>query len=259
MTALKWNRIGKHQYTRADALDALKGLETGSIDAVITDPPYCSGGSSESERVAARSQGVRSDRPWFVGDAMTTAGLVWLLRNAAIEAARVLKPDGNLLVFTDWRMVPMLAPALETSGLRWRNQVVWDKGHAGLGRGFRPRHEMVLHFTKGATPAFDTRAANLIAVSRVPGRSRVHPTEKPTELLQQLVRATAPAGGVVCDPFAGSGSLAAAAHMQGCRAILAERDPAFCRVIADRLASLASRRSEFSVQSAGARRFDQKK
>lgn len=259
MTSLKWNRIGKHQFTRADALDALKTLETGSIDAMITDPPYCSGGSSEAERVAAKSQGVRSSTEWFVGDSMTTAGLVWLLRNVAIEAARLLKPDGNLLVFTDWRMVPMLAPALETSGLRWRNQVVWDKGHAGLGRGFRPRHEMVLHYTKGATPAFDTKATNLIPASRVSSGRRVHPTEKPIELLQQLIGATTPGDGIVCDPFAGSGSLAAAAHSLGRRAVLAERDPAFCRVIADRLSSLASRRPELPVQSAGTGRFGKKK
>ena len=80
-----------------DALEWMMKLADGSIDAIITDPPYCSGAVSEASRSASKGQGRRSENltrfGWFVGDNMTTAGLTWLLRLMACEARRVLKPS----------------------------------------------------------------------------------------------------------------------------------------------------------------------
>lgn len=216
---------------QGDALEVLAGLEAGTVDAIITDPPYCSGGGTEASRGGARGQGHRSEGlragrvAWFSGDTMTTAGLCWLLRAVAVEAARLLKPSGHLLVFADWRMVPMVAPAIESAGLRYRSMIVWDKGTAGLGSGFRARHELVLHFV-GGRPVFHARdVANLITAPRVAPQKRRHPCHKPAKFLCDLVRATVPPGGLVLDPFAGSGSLGEVAAELGRRAILVERDP----------------------------------
>ena len=132
-----------------DCLRAMRTIPTGTIDAVICDPPYCSGGFTETEKKSALAQGIRSvrakddDFEWFPNDSMSTAGLVWLLRNAFIEFDRLLVDGGSVLMFTDWRMVPHLAPALESSGLQYRNMIIWDKGSPGLGSGFRPTHEIV--------------------------------------------------------------------------------------------------------------------
>lgn len=142
----------------------------------------------------------------------------------AIEAHRVLADRGSLLVFCDWRMVPMLAPALESSGLRWRNMVVWDKLVPGLGTGsFRARHELILHFLKGSgVPKYATDVGNVIAAKRVTPKYKNHPTEKPGEVLEALIRATTPEGGTVADVFCGGGSLGTAALATGRRAILAD-------------------------------------
>lgn len=216
-----------------DALQELARLDAGTADALITDPPYCSGALSEAGKARASHQGFRSDGvrtgrfSWFEGDQMTTAGLCWLLREVAVEALRLLKPTGHLLVFADWRMVPMLAPALESAGLRFRNLVVWDKGHYGAGTGFRPQGEMILHLTR-STPAFHAAdVGNVIRCKRVHTSERDHPTEKPVELLQKLIRVTTPAGGLVVDPFAGSGSTGLAAASLGRSAVLIERSEAW--------------------------------
>lgn len=235
---VEWKTLGHAQVAVADCLDAMASLEAGSVDTILGDAPYCSGGYTEAERTSVKAQGVRGDR-WFNGDNMTTMGLVWLLRQLSVQAARVLKPGGSLLIFTDWRMVPSLAPALESGGLRWRNLVVWDKGSAGMGWGFRPQHELVLQLANGTLPLRPTKAVNVIRVPRVPARKRLHPTEKPVELLRELIRHTTPKGGVVYDPFAGSGSTAEAAMLEGCQAMLSERDPAFLPVIEARLSKAA--------------------
>ncbi len=226
-----------------DALQVLASLEAGTVDAIIGDPPYCSGGGTEASRGSAKGQGHRSESlrsgrvAWFAGDTMTTAGLCWLLRGVAVEASRVLKPSGHLLLFADWRMVPMLAPAIESAGLRFRSLIVWDKGSIGCGHGFRPRHELVLHFV-GRSPAFHAAdVGNLITVPRVPPKKRGHPCEKPAKLLADLIRCTVPPGGLVVDPFAGSGSLGEAAAGLGRRALLVERDPALAETIAARVAA----------------------
>jgi len=217
---------------QGDALESLQAMPDASIDAIITDPPYCSGSVGEAQRSAAKGQGLRSENlrkmGWFVGDNMGTAGLVWLLRSMAFEACRVLKPSGSLLVFCDWRMIPNLAPAIESAGLRFQNHITWDKAAMGLGNGFRAQKEEILHFTNGKPQYYDKGTPNVIRCKRVSATDREHQTEKPVDLLAQLIRVVCPVGGVVVDPFAGSCSTAEAARQTNRRFICIERDPSHC-------------------------------
>lgn len=218
-----WKNYGDVSVAQSDCLDALRSLDDESIDAIIIDPPYCAGGFTEGGRTAAKGMGVKTFA-WFQGDNMTTPGLVWLLRQVAIEAHRTLVDKGSLCVFCDWRMVAMLAPALESSGLRWRNMVVWDKVYPGLGTGsFRARHELVLHFLKGSSvPSYARNIGNVIQAKRVTPKHKNHPTEKPVDLLEQIIVAVTPEGGTVVDVFGGGGSLAEAALNTGRKAMISE-------------------------------------
>jgi DNA modification methylase len=211
-----------------DALNVLRTLPDASIDAVITDPPYCAGAVSEAGRAAAKGQGLRSENikrfGWFVGDNMGTAGLAFLLRDVAFECVRVVKQSGSLLMFCDWRMFAMLQPAIESAGVRFQNLVVWDKGHAGLGAGFRAQHELVLHFTFGAPEYHDRGTGNVLQVGRVASEDREHQTQKPVDLLRRLVRVAAPEDGVVLDPFCGSGSTGVACALERRNFVGIERD-----------------------------------
>lgn len=223
----------------ADALDALRALPDGCADAIITDPPYCSGGFTEAQRKSAKGQGLRSETlrvsGWFEGDNMGTAGLVWLLRSIAFESCRVLTPGGSLSIFTDWRMVSALQPAIEAAGLRFQSLVVWDKQTPGLGWGFRAQHEIVLHFAPGKPEYHDKSTGNVLRVPRK--RWEHHQTEKPVDLMRRIVRVCAPPGGVVLDPFTGSGSTGVAALREG-RAFLGfERDPDHAETARQRLAA----------------------
>jgi len=227
---------------QGDALIVLAGIGTASIGCVLTDPPYCSGGSTEADRRQGKVQGLRSSTvakdgfDWFEGDAMGTAAIVWLLRSVAVEVARVLVPGGSFLMFCDWRQVVALAPAVESAGLRLQNLVVWDKGSFGLGRGFKPRHELILHLVKGTGDYHDACTGNVIATKRV--RERIHPTEKPVELLRQLLRVVAAPGAVVLDPFCGSGSTGEAALSEGRCFLGVERSPGYVDVARRRLAAV---------------------
>lgn len=218
---------GRAVLYHGDALDVLRGMAEASVDAVVTDPPYCSGSVSEASRSAAKGQGLRSENlakmGWFVGDNMGTAGLVFLLRSIAFDALRVVRPCGSLLIFCDWRMLPNLAPAIESAGWRYQGLIVWDKGAMGLGNGFRCQHELILHFTAGAPEYHDKGTPNVLTCGRVRGGDRLHQTEKPVDLLRRLVRVVCPPDGLVLDPFAGSGSTGVAALAEGRRYLGIER------------------------------------
>ena len=219
--------IGNATLYLGDCLDVLPLLP--KVDAVITDPPYCSGAVSEAGRTAAKGQGLRSENlqrfGWFVGDNMGTAGLVFLLRSMAFRALNVLNPEGHMLVFCDWRMVANLAPAIESSGARFQNLVVWDKEHMGLGLGFRAQHEIVLHFSAGAPKYHDLGTSNVIKAGRVTAADREHQTQKPVSLLCRLAEVVTAPGGAIVDPFMGSGSMGVACAETGRAFVGIERDP----------------------------------
>jgi DNA modification methylase len=219
--------IGRATLYCGDTLACMAAVE--GVDALITDPPYCSGSVSEASRSAAKGQGLRSETitrlGWFTGDNMGTAGLVFLLRSVAFEACRVLPPTGSMLTFCDWRMVPNLAPAIESAGLRYQNMVVWDKGAMGLGAGFRSQHETILHHTNGSPAYHNLGTGNVIRAGRVTADEREHQTQKPLDLMAKLIRVVCPAGGVVLDPFMGSGSTGVAAIQAGYGFVGIERSP----------------------------------
>jgi site-specific DNA-methyltransferase (adenine-specific) len=65
-----------------------------------------------------------------------------------------------------------------------------------------------------------------------------HPTVKPTELMRWLIRLVTPPGGIILDPFGGSGSTGLAARAENTRCILIEREAEYLSIIRDRLAQL---------------------
>lgn len=215
---------------QAEAVGWMRARGDASADAIVTDPPYCSGGFTEAAKAGATHQGLRSETvqsgrvEWFGGDNMTTGGLVWLLRAVAVEAERVLTAEGSLCVFCDWRMSILLAPALESAGFRLRNVIVWDKESIGCGTGFRPQHELCLHLTKRAPKFHDASVGNVIRSKRVPPKQRTHAAQKPVDMLAQIVRVVAPVGGLVLDPFGGSFAVGEAALREGRRFAGCDKD-----------------------------------
>jgi DNA modification methylase len=227
---------------QSDCLEMLDMIPSGCADVLLTDPPYCSGGHLESQKNAP-PQGRKTqfrNKPgfkWFVSDNMSTGGLVWLLRSVMCEANRFLKPNRAAFMFTDFRMVPHLAPALESSGLRFRNLLVWDKGYPGLGTGFKPTHEMILEYANGTTEYASKTGSNVLRHARVHPNKKEHNAEKPVELLTAILAATIKPGDLVIDPFSGSGSTGVAALRAGARFIGFERDPEYAQASRARLAS----------------------
>lgn len=179
-------------------------------------------------------RGVRWAAKPIENDQMTTVGFVWLMRAIGLACRPMLPDGGSFLSFIDWRQWPNLVGALETCNYRIQGMVVWDKGHFGLGNGFRAQHELVCHASKGVPTIHHKGTGNVLRAGRVEPTD--HPSPKPVGLMESLVDVVCPPGGLVLDPFAGSGSTLVAAKNAGRRAIGIEAIEAHCETTAKRLA-----------------------
>ena len=247
----------------ADCLDILPLLPAASIDALITDPPYSSGGLYASERSATSRRKYEQTtllkhRTDFAGDqrdqrAWTRWCVEWLRL-----VYRALKPGAVVAIFSDWRQVPALTDALQMADLVWRGTAVWDKTEGARPVPGRPRNqsEFILWGSKG-TLSRDRPVPVLPGVHREPVRQqdKHHLTGKPLALMRWLCKLCVP-GGLILDPFAGSGSTGAAALLEGRRFLGIERDARYHAIAEKRLGGAASGLVLTAAQSGGAAMLD---
>ncbi len=235
----------KNQLLKGDALAVLPTLEAGSFDALITDPPYSSGGLTAGARQKPPSKkypqgGTPVLHADFAGDERDQRShLRWMTMWLA-ECSRLLKDGAPVCLFTDWRQLPLTTDALQCAGFTWRGITVWDKTEGvrpQLGR-FRNQAEYVVWGSKGNMP-LQRRAPVLPGVIREPVRKadKLHMTGKPTPLMRQLVR-ICEEGGRILDPFAGSGTTLVAAQQEGYRWVGVEMTDHYAQVARDRLKSI---------------------
>ena len=216
-----------------DCLDVMAELD--SVDALVTDPPYASGTRHEAAKSSSGAMlraGRFADRPIDL-DQMTTTGFAWLMRAVAAGARRLLPDGGSMLSFIDWRQWPNLVGAIETTNLRVQGMIVWDKGHFGLGNGFRSQHELVCHASRGVPTINDKGCGNVLQFPRQEPID--HPSPKPLGLMCRLVEVVTAPGATVLDPFMGSGTTLRAAKDMGRKAIGIEVDERYCEIAARRM------------------------
>ena len=226
-----------------EALDVLRSLPDASIDALVTDPPYSSGGLHRSDRNRPPSEkyvvgGTLLVRPEFSGDNRDQRSYLLWCHMWMTESLRVAAPGALAMVFTDWRQLPTTTDALQAAGWVWRGLVVWDKTEGSrpqLGA-FRHQAEYVAWGSAGPMREPWPGAPAQPGVFRhvVRQADKHHITGKPTELMQGLLAVVQP-DGVVLDPFMGSGTTLVAAKSLGRRAIGIEIDERYCELAAERV------------------------
>lgn len=229
-----------------DCLEVMASLPTASIDAVVTDPPY-----------------GQTSLPWdcWQGE--------WI---AAVD--RVLKPSGSMWVFGTMRM--FTDHWSDFSGWSFAQDIIWEKHNGSsfhIDR-FRRVHEQACQFYRGPwAEVYKGKVVTMDAVKRqvrkkakpphwhgktgatyyvsedggprlqrsvIFARSQhgraLHPTQKPEGIIEPLVINSCPEGGVVLDPFAGSGSTGFVANRLGRRAIMIEANADYFETMERRFA-----------------------
>lgn len=205
---------------QGDALQVLNRMPDGSVDGILTDPPYSSGGVSMGARQTDPAQkyqqsGTKRQYPPMLGDAKDQRSWAMWCCLWLGECWRIAREGASLLVFTDWRQLPALSDAVQAAGWSWRGIIAWDKRSARpqIGR-FRQQCEYVLFATRGRFIA-KTRAC-LPGVYSYPviSTQKVHLTSKPVALVEDLLAVVSPQS-TVLDPFMGGGSVGEACIRTG--------------------------------------------
>lgn len=224
-----------------EALAVLASLPTASVDALVTDPPYSSGGMVRGDRTGATgSKYMRGEvytQADFSGDSRDQRAYAYWCALWISEAARVIRPGGVGLLFTDWRQLPATTDALQSGGLVWRGIVPWYKPTARPMAGrFTAHCEYVVWGSNGAMPVeFDGSMPVLPGFYQAsPPRDREHQTQKPLEIMRDMVM-IAPEGGTVLDPFMGSGTTGVAAMLEGRKFIGVEQVDHYAEIAARRI------------------------
>lgn len=221
-----------------NALDVLPEIET--FDALITDPPYSSGGQFRSDRVRATVEKyVNSDtlaaRPEFAGDNRDQrAFYAWCAFWLTFALARA-KPGAHALIFTDWRQLPTTTDALQAGGWVWRGIGTWWKPGIRMQRGgLSASAEYVAWGTCGAWSRDNDWAPQNVLKAAPVGDEKEHIAQKPEAVLDWLIP-SAIEGGLIVDPFMGAGTTLVCAKRAGRRAIGVDLIEANCEIAARRL------------------------
>lgn len=252
-----------------DNLELCAGIPNGSVDLIVTSPPYNVGKSYE-ERLTIDEYLARQQR---IID--TTVPLMTEQGSICWQVGNHL-PRPGMIIPLDIMLFDMFAK----HGLVLRNRIIWQFGH-GLhaSKRFSGRYETIMWFTKDTDYYFDLNAVRV--PQKYPGKKHYkgpkhgeysghplgknptdvwdipnvkanhvektgHPCQFPIALIQRLVRALTPSGGWVFDPYMGVGSSACAALLEGRRAIGAETDEGYFAIAMKRVE--AASRGELRIR-----------
>lgn len=178
-----------------DCIELMRKLDRASVDFILTDPPYITHYRGRDGRTVANDDNARWLKPAFN------------------QMHRVLKYGGFCLSFYGWAKIDLFMDAWRAAGFSIVGHVVFRKRYASSARYFRYTHEQAYLLAKGNASPPAQPIADVIDFDYT--GNRLHPTQKPVQALRPLIKSFCKPGGLVLDPFAGSGSTLAAARDAG--------------------------------------------
>ncbi len=176
-----------------DCLEGIKELADGSVDVVITDPPYSTPVITSFGRKKFKNLADLSVQEFY-------------FKAIKKELERVLKPDGRVFFFCDDKFYPILYSVF----YEWLNLglIVWDKGKIGMGRPIRKQHELIFYANQGSAEFQKfgevTHIPSVLKVKH--DTNKIHGAQKPVELIEHLINGFSKEGDLIIDLFGGSGS-----------------------------------------------------
>ncbi len=234
--------MNKIEIKLGDSLQLLKEIPDQSIDLIVTDPPYNLG----------KDYGKTKDNLEF------EEYLDWS-RKWLSECKRILKKDGTIYIFMGVRFISYIYQILEKElGFEFNSWITWYYTQGiGKTKGFSPRHDDILMFTKSKKFKFylddirvpqkyyrsvnNMRGANpgnvweFSHVHYCQKNRKPHPTQKPEGLYERMILASSKEGDVVLDPFLGSGTAMRVCQKTGRNGIGFEINPEYVEAARERL------------------------
>lgn len=248
-------QLGRHLLLCADARELgsfHRLLGDGRADMVFADPPY-----NVPINGHVSGLGATRHREFAVGSGeMSAAVFTDFLSKTLSNTSDVCRDGAIAFVCMDWRHIAEMEAAGRAAFSELKNVCVWAKTNAGMGTFYRSKHELVFVWKVGTAPHINNfglgdkgryrtnvwtyAGVNTFKAERME-EIALHPTVKPVALVADAIRDVTHRGGVVLDPFGGSGTTLIAAHTTGRTARIMEIDPIYCDVIIRRFEKLTGK------------------
>lgn len=216
-----------------DCLDGLAKVPDKSVDLIVTDPPYFLSMGHAGDRDTAKSQLLNSNRTFNDLSICTP-----FYKQLFTEYARVLKKDASFYFCADWRGYAYYFPLINAA-LPVRNMIAWDK-MSGPGCFYSSAHELIIFGTyrskmKAGIGTNVWRMKGFNSGAKATNGKKVHPTQKPVELITKCIEDSTEPGAVVLDTFMGSGTTAVACLKTGRNYIGFEQDEKYHAIAMQRI------------------------
>ena len=216
---------------QGDCLEVMKNIPDKSVDLILTDPPYktITGGDSN---------GVNSERPkgMLSGNRKLFKHQTIKISSWMPEIYRVLKEGSHCYIFTNSLNLQEMLNEATRVGFKLHNLLVWEKNNCTPSQYYMKNCEYVLFLRKGKA-----RWINNIGDSKTVHKfnniigNKLHPTEKPVDLLEYYLLNSSNLNDIVFDPFMGSGSTGVACVNNNRNFIGIELDPTYFQIAKDRI------------------------
>ena len=224
-----------------DCLDVMAGMPDGCVDVVITDPDY-GVGIDYSSTITGKK--VRRK---------TFEEIQAELTPALLECRRVARRDLCVFWSGSWGRLWDFGHIAEAAELHIKHLGIWYKpnGAGPTGNGLGRRFEVWFWIEGNAKRESEWRfSPDVIKANRVTRRSKegvLHPSQKPIELMERLIRFFSKEGDLIFDPFMGSGTTAVAADRLGRRWFGCDINPDYVNMALERLAKDRLERSQLEM------------
>lgn len=190
-----------------DAVEEMKKMDSNSIDLIVTDPPYktITGGDSDGKNSTRPKGMLNGNRKLFKHQKLKISD--WMP-----ELYRILKEGSHCYIFTNSLNLEGMLTESRKAGFKLHNLLVWKKNNMTPSQFYMKNCEYVLFLRKGkAKWVNDIGGSHTVHEFKNISGKKLHPTEKPVDLLEFYILNSSEENDIVFDPFMGSGSTAVAA------------------------------------------------
>lgn len=216
-----------------DCLERMKEIPDGSVDLVLTDPPYrvFSGGKKSNPSLSKSLGG--NDGKIFVHNDIDFGD--WL----PVVFAK-MSTNSHAYVMSNFKNLFKLHSVAISCGFYVHNLLVWQKQNMTANRWYMKNCEYTLLLRKGSAFTINNAASPTVHKFENPVGRKVHPTEKPVELMQFYMENSSRRGETVLDPFMGSGTTGVACVNTGRNFIGIERDERYFEIARKRISDASN-------------------
>ena len=213
---------------QGDCLELMKDIPDGSIDLIVTDPPY---------RVTSR--GSSGGTGGILKDELNMKGKVFVHNNIDIsdwitEMYRVLKESSHCYIMTNNVNLYNYLTEIQKTEFKIFKVLIWKKNNCITNQYYMDSHEYIIFCRKGKAKKINNCGTKSVLEVDNP-KNKCHPTEKPIDLMQTFILNSSNEGDIVLDPFMGSGSTCVAAVNTNRHYIGFELDEKYFQIACERL------------------------